>query len=117
MDSELLASSDEADYTAVAGAGTSADPEASSDHETPMDPDAPSVLVADPEGVPVSVRSSSDWEAVTTPNAPFLGVALVAHATRDGVAVPGGTYSGSSSSSEPITSRADRATDFECPRA
>ena len=94
MDSELLASSDEADYAAVACAGTSTDPEASSNHETPMDPDAPSSLVADPEGVPVSVRSSSDWEAVTTPDATFLGVDLAAHAARDGVEVPGGTYTG-----------------------
>ena len=60
MDSELSTSSDEADAAAVAGAGTLAEPEASSDHETPKEPDAPSSLVADPEGVPVSVRSSSD---------------------------------------------------------
>ena len=58
MDSELSASSDEADAAAVAGAGTSADPEASSDHDTPKEPDAHSSFVADPEGVPVSVRSS-----------------------------------------------------------
>ena len=60
VDSELSASSDEADAAAVASEGTSKDLEASSDHETPKDPDAPSSLVADPEGVPVSVRSSSD---------------------------------------------------------
>ena len=71
MDFELSASSDEADAAAVAGAGTSADPEASSDYETPKDPDSPSSLVADPKGVPVSVRSSSNWEAVTTPDATF----------------------------------------------
>ena len=53
MDSELSASSDEADSAAVAGAGTSADPEASSNHETPKELQAPSSLVADPEGVPV----------------------------------------------------------------
>ena len=69
MDSELSASSDEADATAVAGAGTLA--EASSDQDTPKEPDAPSSFVADPEGVPVSVRSSSDWEAVTKPDATF----------------------------------------------
>ena len=57
MDSELSTSSDEADAAAVAGVGTSAEPEASSDHETPKEPDAPSSFVADPEGVPVSVRS------------------------------------------------------------
>ena len=60
----------------MGGAGTSAEPEASSDHDTPKEPDAPSSFVADPEGVPVSVRSSSDWEAVTMPDATILGVAL-----------------------------------------
>ena len=69
VESRLLASSDDADSAAVAGAGTSAEPEASSDHDTPKEPDAPSSLVADPEGVLVSVRSSSDWEAVTTMDA------------------------------------------------
>ena len=59
MDSELSSSSDEVDCTAVAGAETLVDLEASSDHETPKEPDAPSSLVADPEGVPVSVRFSS----------------------------------------------------------
>ena len=71
MDSKLSASSDEADAAVVAGAGTSAEPEASSNKDTPKEPDAPSSFVADPEGVPVSVRSSSDWEAVTTPDATF----------------------------------------------
>ena len=64
VESELSSSSDEADAAAVAGAGASADPEASSDQDTPKESDAPSSFVADPEGVPVSVRSSSDWEAV-----------------------------------------------------
>ena len=41
----------------MAGAGTSAEPEASSDQDTPKDPDAPSSFVADPDGVPISVRS------------------------------------------------------------
>ena len=104
MDSELSTSSDEADATAVAGAGTSAEPEASSDHHTPKEPDSPSSFVADPEGVPVSLRSSSEWEAVTTPDATFLGVALVARAACAGVIVPRGTYLGSCSSSKPITS-------------
>ena len=116
-DLELSASSDEADYAAVADAGTSNDPESSSDHETPKQPDAPFSLVADPEGVPVSVRASSDWEAVTTPDATFLGVALGARAARDRVEVLGDTYSGSRSSSEPMTRRADGATDFDLPRA
>ena len=89
MDSELSASSDEADAAAVAGAGTSAEPQTSSDHDTPKDPDAPSSFVADPEGVPVSVRSSLDWEAVSKPDATFLGVALGARATWEGVEVPG----------------------------
>ena len=72
VDSELSASSDEKYSVAVAGAGTSADPEASSDHDTPKEPDAPSSFVAYQEGVPVSGRSSSDWEAVTTPDATVL---------------------------------------------
>ena len=71
VESELSASLDEAGAAAVAGAGTSADPEASSDQDTPKEQDAPSSFVADPEGVPVSVRSSSDWEAVTMPDSTF----------------------------------------------
>ena len=97
-DFELSASLNEADAAVVASAGTSVDPKASSDHETPKDLDALFSLVADPEGVPVSLRSSSDWEAVTTPDATILGVALAARATRDGVEVPGGTNSRSRSS-------------------
>ena len=112
MDSELSASSDEADTAVVAGAGTSAEPEASSDKDTPKDQDAPSSSMADPEGVPISVRSSLDWETVTTQDATFLGMALGARATRKGVEVPGGTYSRSRSSSEAMTMWADGAIDF-----
>ena len=89
MVSELSTSSNEDDAAAVAGAGTSAELEASSDQETPKEPDAPSSFVADPEDVPVSVRSSSDWEVVTTPDATFLGVALGTCAARKGVEVLG----------------------------
>ena len=117
MRCELLASSNKADAAALAGEGTSAEPEASSDQDNPKEPDASSLFVADLEGVPVSVRSSSDWEAVTTPDATFLGVALAGRAAREGVEVPGGTYSGSPSSSEPMTRQADGATDFDHPRA
>ena len=92
VESELSVSLDEADAAAVAGAGNSSEPEASSDQDTPKEPDAPSSFVADPEGVPVSVRSSSDWVAVTTPDATVLGVALGARATWEGAEVPGGTY-------------------------
>ena len=73
--------------------------------------------MADPEGVPVNMSSSSDWEAVTTPDATVLGVALVARAAREGAEVPGGTYSGSRSSSDPMIKRADGATDLDRPRA
>ena len=45
----------------------------------------PSSFVDDPEGVPVSVRSSSVCEAVTTPDATFLGMALGACAAREGM--------------------------------
>ena len=95
VESELSASSDEADVAAVGGAGTSAEPEESSDHDTPKEPDAPSSFVADQEGVPVSVHSSSDWEVVTTRDATVLGVALGARVARQGAEVPGGMYSGS----------------------
>ena len=101
----------------MAGVGTSAEPEASSNHDTPKEPDAPSSFVANPEGVPLSVRSSSDWEAVTTPDATVLGVALGARAAREGAEVPGGTYSGSRSSSEPMIKCADGAKDFDHSRA
>ena len=118
VDSELSTSLDEADSAAVAvaGAETSADLEAFFNHETPKEPDASSSLVVDPEGVPVSVLSSSDWEVVTTPDATFLGAALAARAARDGVEVPGGTYLRSHSLSKPMTRRADGATNFDRPR-
>ena len=74
-------------------------------------------FMADPEGVPVSVRSSSDWEEVTTLDATVLGVDLGARSEREGAEVPGGTYSGSRSSSEPMIKRADGATDFDHLRA
>ena len=117
MESELSASSDEANAAAVAGALTSVEPEASSDQDTPKEPDAPSSFVADPEGVPVSVRSSSDWEAVTTPDATVLGVALGARGEREGAEVPGGTYLGSHLSSDPMIKRADGATNLDRPCA
>ena len=41
MDSTVSASSEEADCAALAGAETLVDAEASSDHETRKDPDAP----------------------------------------------------------------------------
>ena len=89
----------------MAGAGTSADLEGSSDHETPKEPDTPSSCVADLEGVSVSVRSLSDWEAMNMLDATFLDIALVVRAAHDGVVVPWGTYSGSCSSLEPIQVR------------
>ena len=69
-------------------------------------------MIANLEGVPVSMHSSSDWEVVTTLDVVFLGVALAARAARDGVEVPRGTYSGSHSLLEPMTRRADGATNF-----
>ena len=116
MNSKLSASSDEANAVVVAVTGTFAEPEASYDHQTPKEPDTPS-LVANLETVRLIVRSSSDWEAVTTPDATFLGVALGARVAREGVEVPGGTYSGSRSSSELMTIWEDAATDFNRPRA
>ena len=116
MESKLSASSDKADCATLAGGGTSADPEASSDQETPKEQDAPSSCEADLEGVPVIMHSTLDWEAVTTPDATFLGVALGARVAPDGVVVLRGTYSVSCSLSELMTRRfflADGAIDFE----
>ena len=79
--------------------------EASSESETSFEPDTSSEPKAslecaiDPEGVLVSMLSSSDWEAVTMLGATFVAVALVVHAARAGVTVPGVTYSNSLSSS------------------
>ena len=73
--------------------------------------------MADPEGVPLSVHSSSDWEAVTTPDATVLGVALGARVAREGAELPGGMYLGSRSSSELMIKRADGATYLDRPRA
>ena len=50
------------------------------------------------------------------PGATFVGLALVVRAAHAGMTVLGGTYSGSHSSSESMTSRADGATDLEHPR-
>ena len=117
MDIELSPSLDEADCAAVVGARTSADPEASFNHETPKEPDAPYLWVSDPKGVSVSVSSSSDSEAMTMPDDTFFGMALGACATQDGVKVPEGKYSESRSSSKPMTRRADGETDFDRPLA
>ena len=54
---------------------------------------------------------------MTTLDATFLDVALAARASRDGVEVLAGTYSGSRSSSEPMTRREDGATNFDHLRA
>ena len=50
-------------------------------------------------------------------DATVLGVALGARAAREGAEVPGGTYLGSRSSSDPMIKRADGATDLDRPRA
>ena len=88
VESGLLAASDKADYANVARAATLVDPEDSSDQETPKKTDAPSLCVADPEGVLVSACFSLDWETVTMSNATFLCIALVAREARVGVVVP-----------------------------
>ena len=113
VESTLSSSLDEAYWDVVAGVEAFSDPETSCEPDTSSEPEASSEYVVEPEGVPVSMRSSSDWEVVPTPGATFVGVALVVRAARAGVIVSGGTYSGSRSLSEPMTSQADGATDFE----
>lgn len=69
----------------------------------------------DPDGVPVSVRSISDWEIVTMLESTFSWVPLVACAAGVGVWVPGGTYLRSRSLSEETIIRGDSATDLDLP--
>ena len=64
------------------------------EHVAASDPDNPSELEAEQDGVLVSVRSSSNWEGVTTPKATFWGVPRVARAVGVGVQVPEVTYLG-----------------------
>lgn len=64
-----------------------------SEPESSSEPEAQSEPEADPYDVPISMRSSSDWEAVNTPDATFLGVHQLVLAARIGVRVPSGTYS------------------------
>lgn len=63
------------------------------EEEIDSDPDAksPSELEPTSVGEPVSVRSSLNWEAVTTSGVTFRGVPLLIHATAIGVATPGGS--------------------------
>ena len=69
---------------------------------------------AEQEGVPISMRFSSDWEAVTTPGTTFMGVALMVHLAHARAIVTRGTHSRSRSSSKRINHRADRK--MECER-
>ena len=57
--------------------------------EASSKPDTPLKLEADKDGVPVSVRYSSNWEAMTTLSAPFLGVPLMDCVGSGGVYVSG----------------------------
>lgn len=71
--------------------------------------------MVDPDGEPVYVRSTSHWEALTTLDSTFVGITQVVLAARVGVRVYSGTYSGSSSSSEPITYKREGEIEFERP--
>ena len=73
VESGLSASLGETECAAVVGEETTTYPEASSDHETPKEPDAPSSCVPDPKGVSVSVLSSLNMEEVTMLEANFFG--------------------------------------------
>ena len=58
--SALLASSDKADWDAVAGVEAFCQPDTSSEPEASSEPDAPSDCAADPEGVSLNMHSSAD---------------------------------------------------------
>ena len=95
---------------------TSSELDTSSKSEEFSKPDALSDYVEDPEGVPVSMRSFSNWEAVTMPDTTLVGVPVVERVAGVMVRVPGGTYSRSFSSSYPMISRFNGTTDLERPR-
>lgn len=127
VDSEFWASSGEAWWAGESGRVASYDPEsevvasfdlvewADSEPKASSEPEATSEPETDLDDVPVSACSSSYCEAVTTLDSTFLGVSRVALAAGVGVWVPGGTYSGShSSSDEPIIQR-DGSMDLDHP--
>ena len=88
---------------------------ADSEHEASLEPNALKEPEEDPNGVPISMRFSSDWEAVTTPGATFLGVPRVILEGVVGVWVTRGTYYGSHLSlDEPINCQ-NSATDLHRP--
>ena len=101
----------------MAGSEASSNPKKSSEPDYSSEPEASLECVANPEGVPDSMRSSSDCEAVTMMGATFMGVALVVRGAHAGVTVPWGMHSGSCLPLETMTSRPDRATNFEIPHA
>lgn len=70
---------------------------------------------ADLDVVPVSVRSSSKWEAVCKVDVTFLGVPRVCLTTDVGVGVPRGMYLGSLSSSSYPMSQRGGATNLDLP--
>ena len=82
-------------------------PKALSELDASMEQDTRSDFAADIKGVSVSMRFSSDWEAVTA-----QGATLVGMARGVGVWVPCGTYSVSSSSTDPMMNQFDGATDL-----
>ena len=87
--------SDEAFWRGTSGIVVSYDPKpeavewVDSEPEASSDPDAPSELEVDLDGEPINVRSSSDWEAVTTLDVTFLGLPRVALEAGVGVWLPG----------------------------
>ena len=85
------------------------EPYDSSEQHAPKEPEE------DPYGMSASVCYSSNWEAVNTRETTFLGGAPVALEAGVGVWVPGGTYSGSYSSSDVAIIRLYGATELDLP--
>ena len=78
----------------MAGEEASLDPETSSEPDTSSEPEAYLECVADPKGVPVSMHSFLDSEALIISGATFVGVSLVVPTACAGVTVPGALIRG-----------------------
>lgn len=88
---------------------------ANSKHDAVSEPYTSSEPEGDSYGVPLSIRSLSSRDAVTTPEYSFVGVPGVSVAVGVGVHLPGHRYSGPRSSLEVIIIRRFGVTDVELP--
>lgn len=79
------------DYKTPSDPEASSEPNALSHLEVSLEQDAPSESAANTDGVPVSVRSLLNWEAVTMLDDTIVDLPRVVLVARVGVQVPGGS--------------------------